>query len=80
MAEPLLLGGYSAKSSALLASSNGMKCPGQERKDRLAGEIQSEKTNAVKMHKTKGKQKCKLLLWGFLSILADTESFTHDIY
>lgn len=26
MAEPVLLGGYSAKSSALLGSANGMKC------------------------------------------------------
>lgn len=56
MAEPALLGGYSAKSSALLGSANGMKCPGQERKGRLAGEIQSEKTNAVKCTKQKGKK------------------------
>lgn len=53
MAEPALLGGYSAKSSALLRSANGMKCPGQERKGRLAGEIQSEKTKAVKWTKQK---------------------------
>lgn len=53
MAEPVLLGGYSAKSSALLGSVNGMKCPGQERKGRLAGEIQSEKTNTVKGTKQK---------------------------
>lgn len=44
---------YSAKSSALLGSVNDMKCPGQERKGRLAGEIQSETTNTVKGTKQK---------------------------
>lgn len=53
MAEPVLLGGYRDKSSALLGSAKGMKCPGQERKGRLAGEIQCEKTNTVKGTKQK---------------------------